>query len=117
MKTVVIAVLILALVVTPALAAPGGMPAAHGVDGKTFGKLVSDLARSGPGAVADHVAAHGGDDGEEQDEEEEQGEEQDEEAGGMPAAHGVDGKTFGKLVRDLARSGPGAVARHLMQVR
>jgi len=27
------------------------MPAAHGVDGKTFGKLVSDLARSGPGAV------------------------------------------------------------------
>jgi len=36
-------------------AAPGGAPAAHGVDGKTFGGLVSGLAQSYPGAVADHV--------------------------------------------------------------
>jgi hypothetical protein len=32
------------------------MPAAHGTDGKTFGGLVSDLAQSGPGAVAGHVS-------------------------------------------------------------
>jgi hypothetical protein len=31
------------------------MPAAHGVDGATFGYLVSNLARMYPGAVADHV--------------------------------------------------------------
>ena len=106
MRNIRAVLFVLAILVTPVLAAPGGMPAAHGVDGKTFGKLVSDLARSGPGAVADHVAASS--DGEE--EEEQDGEED----GGMPAAHGVDGKTFGKLVSDLARSGPGAVARHIL---
>jgi len=37
-------------------AAEGGAPALHGVDGKTFGKVVSDLAKSSPGAVADHVS-------------------------------------------------------------
>ena len=105
MRNILAVLLVLAILVTPVLAAPGGMPAAHGVDGKTFGKLVSDLARSGPGAVADHVAASS--DGEEEDEEED---------GGMPAAHGVDGKTFGRLVSDLARSGPGAVARHILNV-
>jgi len=36
-------------------AAPGGAPAAHGVDGKTFGELVSQLAQSYPGAVAEHL--------------------------------------------------------------
>ena len=70
-------------------AVPGG----HGVDGKTFGSLVSSLAKSAPGAVADHVT--GG------------------KAGGMPAAHGVGGKTFGGVVSDLAQSAPGAVAAHL----
>jgi hypothetical protein len=38
-----------------ALAAPGGAPALHGVDGRTFGGAVSGLAQSYPGAVADHV--------------------------------------------------------------
>ena len=107
MRNIRAVLFVLAILVTPVLAAPGGMPAAHGVDGKTFGKLVSDLARSGPGAVADHVATSS--DGEEEEEE-------DEEEDGMPAAHGVDGKTFGKLVSDLARSGPGAVARHILNV-
>jgi len=36
-------------------AAPGGAPAAHGVDGKMFGGLVNDLAHTYPGAVADHL--------------------------------------------------------------
>ena len=36
-------------------AAPGGQPRAHCVDGKTFGAMVSELARSCPGAVAYHV--------------------------------------------------------------
>lgn len=51
------AILAFSVMVLPALAAPGGMPAAHGVDGKTFGKAVSTLAKSCPGAVADHVRA------------------------------------------------------------
>jgi hypothetical protein len=32
------------------------MPAAHGVDGKTFGSVVSSLAKSEPGAIAGHVS-------------------------------------------------------------
>jgi hypothetical protein len=32
-----------------------GMPAVHGVDGKTFGSMVSGLAQMYPGAVAGHV--------------------------------------------------------------
>ncbi len=39
-----------------AIAAPGGMPAAHGVDGKTFGAAVSNLAKADPGALAAHVS-------------------------------------------------------------
>lgn len=38
-----------------ALAAPGGMPAAHGVDGKTFGGVVSAVAQANPIALAEHV--------------------------------------------------------------
>ena len=76
-------------------AAPGGAPAAHGVDGKTFGGLVSELAQSYPGAVAEHVSNAGGN------------------GMGMPALHGVDGKTFGELVSALAQSYPGAVADHV----
>lgn len=34
-----------------------GMPEAHGVSGRDFGKMVSELAKSSPGAVADHVKA------------------------------------------------------------
>lgn len=41
---------------TIASAAPGGAPALHGVDGRTFGFAVSSLAKMYPGAVADHVS-------------------------------------------------------------
>jgi len=75
-----------------AFAAPGGTPAAHGVDGQTFGAAVSGLAQSAPGALAEHTS--GG------------------MAGGMPDAHGVDGQTFGWAVSNLAQSAPGAVGAH-----
>jgi hypothetical protein len=86
---------LVALFASVALADRGGMPAAHGVDGKTFGEMVSETAQSEPGAIADHVSNAGGN------------------GGGNPAAHGVDGKTFGDLVSDLAQSEPGAVADHV----
>lgn len=41
-------------------AAPGGIPAAHGADGRTFGGLVKSLATSYPGAVRDHISPGGG---------------------------------------------------------
>jgi hypothetical protein len=37
-----------------ASAAAGGMPLAHGLTGEEFGLMVSELARSEPGAVAEH---------------------------------------------------------------
>jgi hypothetical protein len=37
-------------------AAPGGMPAAHGVDGATFGTVVSGVAQTAPSALANHVS-------------------------------------------------------------
>ena len=99
MKKMIIATfLMIALAIasfSPVSADPGGMPGAHGVDGKTFGMVVSNLAQSSPGAVADHVNNSGGN------------------GSGMPAAHGVDGKTFGGAVSGLARMYPGAVADHV----
>jgi len=50
-----VAALALFVMVAPAMAAPGGMPRAHGVSGHDFGKAVSALATSAPGAVAAHV--------------------------------------------------------------
>lgn len=48
MKKLVIAVILSVLVASAlssvAFAAQGGMPAAHGVDGRTFGEAVSSLA-------------------------------------------------------------------------
>lgn len=105
-KTLVLGVILTVVLLTmaaPALAVAGGAPAAHGVNGKTFGGLVSDLAKSYPGAVADHVSkAPAAPDAAAASM-----------AGGMPAAHGVDGKTFGYLVSGLAKSYPGAVAEHV----
>jgi hypothetical protein len=93
----VFALLIAVLAVAPVAAdsgnLEGGAPAAHGVDGKTFGTVVSGLAQSAPGALAVHTS--GG------------------KAGGMPAAHGVDGKTFGFVVSGLAQADPGALAAHV----
>jgi hypothetical protein len=81
--------------VSPVFAA--GMPAAHGVDGKTFGAVVSDLAQTDPGALAAHVSGcRGG-----------------AESMGMPALHGVDGKTFGGAVSGLAKMDPLALAAHV----
>jgi len=51
-----VAVFTMAIMAVPALAAPGGMPAAHGVDGKTFGGAVSALAQANPAALASHVS-------------------------------------------------------------
>jgi hypothetical protein len=90
-----LAVVLLVLPASMALADEGGMPAAHGVDGKAFGKAVSAAAKSSPGAIADHVSNAGGN------------------GKGMPAAHGVDGKTFGSLVSSMAKSEPGAIAGHV----
>jgi hypothetical protein len=39
-----------------ALAATGGAPGAHGVDGRTFGGLVSDAAQSDVGWLVTHVS-------------------------------------------------------------
>jgi hypothetical protein len=98
LKMSFVALLLVALIMTfgasVVLADEGGAPGAHGVDGKTFGGLVSDLAQSEPGAVADHVSSAGM-------------------GGGMPAAHGVSGKDFGAAVSALANSAPGAVADHV----
>jgi hypothetical protein len=38
-----------------ALAGEGGKPGAHGLHGSEWGKAVSDLATSAPGAVAGHI--------------------------------------------------------------
>jgi len=52
----VVVVMVLALA-TPAFAARGGMPGAHGVDGRTFGGVVSGVAQADPLALAEHVRA------------------------------------------------------------
>jgi acid phosphatase family membrane protein YuiD len=91
LSSLLVAMFVAVMVAGTALAAPGGMPAAHGVDGQTFGAVVSGAAQSAPGAIADHVSNNGG----------------------MPAAHGVDGQTFGSLVSGLAQSAPGAIAGHV----
>jgi hypothetical protein len=90
--SIMLALLVSVMVAGTAFAA-GGAPAAHGVDGKTFGSVVSSTAQSSPGALAEHTS--GG------------------KAGGMPDTHGVDGKTFGAVVSDLASSSPGAIAGHV----
>jgi len=76
-----------------------GMPDAHEVDGETFGKLVSELAESEPGAVAEHVKGC-------------TQETLEPSAEGMPAAHGVDGETFGNAVSNLAKI-PGELVNHI----
>lgn len=90
----VLAIVLAAFPISTGAASSGGAPATHGVDGKTFGYLVSNLAQSAPGAMAAHVSNNDGN------------------GGGMPAAHGVDGKTFGSLVSGLAQMYPGAMAAH-----
>jgi hypothetical protein len=54
--TAFVALGLFALGAPAASAAPGGAPGLHGVDGRTFGGLVSGLAHMYPGAVADHTS-------------------------------------------------------------
>ncbi len=55
-RSLMLAIALTALLAFPALAHQGGMPAAHGVDGRTFGWLVSELAKTNPLALAAHVS-------------------------------------------------------------
>jgi hypothetical protein len=80
-------------------AAQGGMPGAHGVDGETFGGLVSDLAQEDPAALVEHITGCYT--------------EADAEAMGMPGAHGLTGAEFGAAVSALAQMDPGALADHV----
>lgn len=89
-------VVLLVAIAAPAFA-DNGAPGDHGVDGRQFGELVADLARSEPGAVADHVSEGSN-------------------AGGAPAAHELSGADFGAAVAALAKSGPQAVANHVKPV-
>jgi hypothetical protein len=55
-RSLVLAAALTALTVPAVLAAPGGAPAAHGVDGRTFGGAVSGLVTTyGGQALAGHV--------------------------------------------------------------
>ena len=53
---VVLALLVSVMVLGAALAAPDGQPEAHGLDGKTFGSVVSGTAQSSPSAIADFLS-------------------------------------------------------------
>jgi hypothetical protein len=48
-------VLLLAMAAGPAMAAPGGLPGAHGVEPGDWGMITSGAATSEPGAVAAHI--------------------------------------------------------------
>lgn len=87
---------LLALFVFPIGASAKGMPEAHGVDGRTFGGLVSSLAQTNPSALVEHVSSNGNISSE-----------------GMPEAHGVDGRTFGALVSNLAQTNPDFLSSHV----
>lgn len=55
-RSVVLAAALAAMAAVPAFAATGGAPAAHGVDGRTFGAVVSGLVTTNGGqALAAHV--------------------------------------------------------------
>lgn len=93
---VILMSILLCLALAPAVIAAGGVPAAHDSEGQDFGDMVSELAKTEPGAIADHVA-------------------ESDAGGGMPAAHCVSGKVFGELVSGLAKTEPGAVAAHVAE--
>ena len=126
MKNVFSMLLALMLVFSlSSLLAAAGIPEEHGLAGKDFGQGVAGLARSEPGAVADHVAGNKAPELEEGPpveeppvdelpiEEPPEEEPPVEEPHGMPALHGMTGREFGQAVRELAHSAPGAVAAHV----
>jgi len=60
MSVLLLVAMIFTMVATCALAAKGGLPAAHGLEvagkeGGKLGPLVSDMAKGEPGAVAAHI--------------------------------------------------------------
>jgi hypothetical protein len=71
----ILALLVSVMVFGAVLAAPGGQPGAHDLDGRDFGAAVSANA-----PIADHVSNAGGN------------------GNGMPAAHDLDGRDFGAAV-------------------
>ncbi|MHB8961827.1 MAG: hypothetical protein ACYC5K_01570 [Saccharofermentanales bacterium] len=97
----------------PPVEEPHGMPALHGLTGREFGKAVSELARSEPGAVAAHIRALREETEEEPDPEVLTEEEPPVVVRGMPALHDLSGRAFGQAVSILARSAHGAVAEHV----
>lgn len=56
---VLVVVTLLFVAAAPAMAGPG-MPELHGVDGRTFGGLVSGLAQTDPVALVMHITGCGG---------------------------------------------------------
>jgi len=56
MVVVSVVAMFMAIMAVPVLAASGGTPAAHGLDGKAFGAAVSGLAQSAPGAIGAHAS-------------------------------------------------------------
>ncbi len=93
---VFITLAVLATFAIPTSVSAKGMPSAHGVDGRTFGSLVSELAQTNPEALASHVSIRS-----------------ENNRKGMPSIHGVDGRTFGSLVSELAQTNPEALASHV----
>lgn len=55
MKKIVAFLIILSIVFVSSSSFAMGMPEKHGVDGRTFGSVVSELARTGGQNLADHV--------------------------------------------------------------
>jgi hypothetical protein len=106
-NVVVITMFLLVAFTGVAFAAQGGMPGAHGVDGPpygpAFGKAVSELAQEDPAALVEHVTGCCPD----------VEVETETEGMGLPAAHGVDGKTFGGLVSALAQTDPATLVAHI----
>jgi hypothetical protein len=59
MKRTLVTLALTAALMVPAgaaLAAPGGAPGVHGLDGRTFGGAVSDVAQSDVGWLVTHVS-------------------------------------------------------------
>lgn len=73
--TLLVAMMTIMALAPAALAGEGGKPAAHGLEGREWGNAVSELARSAPGAVADHIAAQRGEVSESSEIDEPEGEE------------------------------------------
>ena len=91
-RVLVFLILISLLIVTSSSAFAEGLPAKHGVDGRTFGGLVSE---ADPGWLVEHIRG---------------ATPSPSVAGGLPAKHGVDGRTFGGLVSE---ADPGWLVEHI----